>query len=229
MRIDLIFHILAGAVGIISGFIALYVVKGATVHRKSGMVFVYAMLAMSIIGAAMAAFRNVAPAANTPAGIFTAYLVVTGMATVSPPAFWSRRMDVGLMLLGLTFALTNLGFGLATVAGVFGERWMRFPFFVFGTVGLLAAIGDIRMIRSGMLRGAPRLARHLWRMCFALFIASGSFFLGQAKVIPKPIRIVPLLAVPVVAVLVAMLYWLWRLRVRRPVARLVQIRAPELV
>ena len=91
---------------------------------------------------------------------------------------------------------------------------MRFPFFVFGTVGLLAGIGDVRMLRVGMLRGAPRLARHLWRMCFALFIASGSFFLGQAKVFPKPIRIIPLLAVPVVAVLVMMVYWLWRIRVK---------------
>ena len=227
MRIDLIVHILAGAAGIISGFVALYVVKGATVHRKSGMVFVYAMLTMSIIGAGMAALRNVAPAANFPAGIFTAYLVITGMVTVSPPAFWSRRMDIGLMLLGLAFALSNLGFGVATVAGVFGQRWMRFPFFVFGTVGLLAAIGDVRMLRSGLLRGAPRLARHLWRMCFALFIAAGSFFLGQAKVIPKPIRIIPLLAVPVVAVLVTMLYWLWRIRVRRSFARIVQIGAPE--
>jgi hypothetical protein len=31
----------------------------------------------------------------------------------------------------------------------------------------------------------------LWRMSFALLIAAFSFFLGQAKVIPKPIRIIP--------------------------------------
>jgi hypothetical protein len=34
-------------------------------------------------------------------------------------------------------------------------------------------------------------------------------------VIPKPIRIPALLAVPVLAVLVTLLYWLWRVRVRR--------------
>jgi hypothetical protein len=47
-------------------------------------------------------------------------------------------------------------------------------------------------------------------MCFSLFIASGSFFLGQAKVIPKPIRIFPLLAIPALLPLVLMLYWLAR-------------------
>jgi hypothetical protein len=47
-------------------------------------------------------------------------------------------------------------------------------------------------------------------MCFSLFIASGSFFLGQAKVIPRPIRIVPLLAIPAILPLVLMIYWLAR-------------------
>jgi hypothetical protein len=68
------------------------------------------------------------------------------------------------------------------------------------------------MIRTGGLFGAQRIARHLWRMCFSLFIASGSFFLGQAKVIPKPIRIVPLLAIPALLPLVLMFYWLLRVR-----------------
>ena len=70
-------------------------------------------------------------------------------------------------------------------------------------------------MRARSLRGAPRIARHLWRMSTALFIAAMSFFFGQADVIPKPYRIMPLLAVPVFAVLVTMLYWVWRVRVRR--------------
>jgi peptidoglycan/LPS O-acetylase OafA/YrhL len=84
--------------------------------------------------------------------------------------------------------------------------------FLFGTVALLAASGDIRMMRAGGLQGAQRIARHLWRMCFSLFIASGSFFLGQAKVIPKPIRILPLLVIPALLPLALMLYWLARVR-----------------
>ena len=66
------------------------------------------------------------------------------------------------------------------------------------------------MILARGFRGTHRIARHLWRMCFALFIATGSFFLGQAKVIPKPIRIVPLLAIPALLPLVLLLYWLAR-------------------
>lgn len=47
---------------------------------------------------------------------------------------------------------------------------------------------------------------------FALFIAALSFFIGQAKVFPEAVRIMPLLATPVLAVLATMFVWLWRVR-----------------
>jgi hypothetical protein len=64
-------------------------------------------------------------------------------------------------------------------------------------------------------------------MSFALFIAALSFFIGQAQVFPEPVRIRPLLALPVLAVLVTMLYWLWRVRIRRTLRPIVHVRAPE--
>ena len=61
-------------------------------------------------------------------------------------------------------------------------------------------------------------------MSFALFIATGSFFIGQAKVIPKPVRIVPLLAVPAFLPLVLLLYWLARVWLaRRPLRRTIDV------
>ena len=58
--------------------------------------------------------------------------------------------------------------------------------FFMGTVMLLAAVGDIRMLLDSGVLGAKRIARHLWRMCFALFIAAGSFFLGPSN---RPLRL----------------------------------------
>ena len=42
-------HVIGGAIGIVSGLVALYSFKGAWLHRKSGMLFVYAMLMLSLI------------------------------------------------------------------------------------------------------------------------------------------------------------------------------------
>ena len=94
-----------------------------------------------------------------------------------------------------------------------------FPMLFFlATVLILAAAGDVRIMRSGMPRGGPRLARHLWRMCFALFIAAGSFFSIRArvaKILPEPFTTGPMRALPILLLFGAMFYWLWRVRRRR--------------
>ena len=56
-------------------------------------------------------------------------------------------------------------------------------------------------------------------MCFALFVATGSFFLGQADVFPRSMRIIPLLAIPALLPLLLMFYWLARVSFRRRSAR----------
>jgi hypothetical protein len=76
-----------------------------------------------------------------------------------------------------------------------------------------------------MPRGGPRLARHLWRMCFALFIAAGSFFSVRervAKILPGPFTTAPMRALPILLLFGAMFYWLWRVRSRRPLPVLVR-------
>ena len=99
--------------------------------------------------------------------------------------------------------------------------------FFLATINLLAAVGDGRMIRAGGIRESRRLARHLWRMSFALFIASGSFFLGQMRFIPEPIRIVPLIVALAVSPLVMLVYWMWRVRLRQDLRGLMTAKAIE--
>lgn len=221
MRVTLLtIHIIAGSVGIITGFVALFAVKGATLHRKIGIVFVVAMLTMSLLGATIAAAFNAAPQINVPVGLLTAYLVITSLMTVRPPASGSRGLNIGLMLLAMALTATLVFSGLNMAAGPLAK--FAGVFFIFALIALLATVGDIRMLRSGPLQGTFRLARHLWRMSTALLIAAFSFFIGQAKVIPKPIRIIPLLLIPPLVVLVTMLYWLWRVRFRKSLRGIVR-------
>ena len=89
--------------------------------------------------------------------------------------------------------------------------------FFLNTIFLLAAIGDARLIRAGTIQGTRRLVRHLWRMCFGLFIASGSFSaqLVKMKFMPDWTRSISFILVLGAAPIVVLLYWMWRLRVRR--------------
>jgi hypothetical protein len=52
-------------------------------------------------------------------------------------------------------------------------------------------------------------------MCFALFIAAGSFFSVRkrvAKIVPAPFTTAPMRALPILLLFGAMFYWLWRVR-----------------
>jgi uncharacterized membrane protein len=230
MRLTLAVHILAGSLSLLFGYVALYSAKGATLHRRSGVLFVCAMLAMASCGMVLAVARDKAPSVNIPAGLLTSYLVITSLTTVRPPIAGARWLHVGGMLLASAVGLTMLTFGLEAIANGGRRNGMpAFPFFMFATVGLLGSAGDLRVLRSGAFKGASRLARHLWRMSFALFIAALSFSVQIGKMIPKPLRVPGLLVLPMLAVLVTMLYWLWRVRVRRTLRGIVGVSAPEAV
>jgi hypothetical protein len=217
MGVILLFHIVAAGLGLASGYLALYSAKGAPLHRRSGLVFTVVMVAMTLSALYLAVAENVAVAVNAPAALITLYLVVTGLTAVRPAApAVAPWLDRGGLLVALSVGFVCLAFAIeAVVLGRGRDGMPAFPFFLFGFVGLVAAVGDVRLLRGGALRGAARLARHLWRMTFALLIAAMSFFFGQADELPEALRQPPLLAAPVVAVLVTLLYWLWRVRIRR--------------
>jgi uncharacterized membrane protein len=208
-------HIVAGLVAIVAAAVALYAAKGARLHRESGTIFVYAMLTMSGTAAVMAAAQP--NWANVLQGALTFYLVTSGLLTIRRHVAARHSIEVGAMLVALAIGVAHFSLGTAALHSVTGTTYGYPPplYFVFGSVALVAAVGDMRMIRVGGLQGRRRIVRHLWRMCFATFIATGSFFLGQAKVFPEPVRIVPLLAIPALAPLVLMLYWLARVAVGR--------------
>jgi uncharacterized membrane protein len=215
-QIVLALHVTGGSLALIGGFAALFSRKGGWLHRRAGILFVYAMLLMGAGAMALGAARG--KYGNLLSGPLVAYFVITALTTVRPPANGSRRLDVGLMLLAAAIGTIDLANGAYVSATPTGRTPDGVPggmILFIGTVTALAALGDVRVLRSGPLQGRRRLSRHLWRMCFAFFMASGSFFLGQMKVIPEPLRIVPLLAILAILPLVAMPYWFWRLRGKR--------------
>jgi uncharacterized membrane protein len=231
MRMTYLVHILAGSIGLLSGYVALFAGKGETLHRKSGRIFVYAMITMSLVGGLIALVRSKAPEGNVPVAFLTTYLVITALTTVRPRTGGSRRLDISLLLMASAITLTFFTFGGLAIASPTGRLhgFPAPPFFIFGSIALLASIGDLRLIRSGSVhatRGGPRLARHLWRMCTALLIAALSASVQFGKLIPKPFRVPGLLTVPLIAIVVAMVYWLWRVRFRRTFQAILAARGP---
>lgn len=204
-------HIASGLLALIAGALAMLSRKGGKLHRHAGLAFVGAMLGMSASGAVLALLKS--EWLSVSAGLLTFYLVATGWLAVLRPLAQSRALLHGLM--GFALLSGVLAWIAGAVLAASGDRSAATGCFLFGTIALLCAAADWRLLRRGVLEGAPRLARHLWRLGFALSVACASFFLGQAKLFPPALRRSGLLWLPVAAAALLTLYWLLRVRRRR--------------
>jgi hypothetical protein len=207
-------HVAAGGLALVLGALALLVKKGGTAHRRSGLLFVCAMLVMSTTAAILG---------NVIGGLMAVYFVGTALTTVRPVSPWTRRTNAAALTIAIALPILSIVGGVRAVndpgvsPGGVPSRTIGVMSFVLAGVLRLAAAGDVRIMWSGVPRGRPRLARHLWRMCFALFIGAGSFFSIRervATILPEPFTTAPMRALPILLVFASMFYWLWRVRGR---------------
>jgi uncharacterized membrane protein len=212
----LAFHVVAGTAGLVAGWLAIAARKGGPLHRRSGLVFVAAMNAMGLAAVGISVFEGKKDVAS---GAFAAYLIFTGWIAIRPLPDTGKRLSIALLALPGLFAAGGFARGLEALDRP-GRQLEGVPagmLFFLATIAALAAIGDIRMMRAGDLHGSRRLARHLWRMCFGLFIASGSFVaqLVRMTFMPAWMRSISAILVMSATPLVVLLYWMWRVRLKQ--------------
>jgi hypothetical protein len=218
-------HIGSGSAGILSGYTAVFARKGGNLHRISGTVFFASMLAMGTMGLALSIW--IRQFGNIAGGALATYLVLTAWLTVKRKAETVGREEIALLFVACAAAVLLLYWGVLAATSAKGtfQGYGAALYFVFGSFAALFAALDLSVILRGGVTGTARIARHLWRMCFALFFAAASFFLGQQKVMPAFMQGSPLLFIPAFAPLVLMLFWL--VRVRFPKRRARRVSTPQ--
>jgi hypothetical protein len=216
-------HVGGGVVGIGSGFGAMLLRKGSRAHATAGKVFVVSMLIMATIGAVVSPLLP--QRANVVPALLTLYLVVTGWRSAGGRAGEAGAAEIAGLIFALIIVAVGLTFALDASMSPSGLLDTERPstYLTFTAFPLFAVIADVAVIVRGRLSRPHRIARHIWRMSFALFIAAGSLFLGQPKVFPAALRGSPAMFVPELAILGLMLFWLAHtclsVLLRRPRAR----------
>lgn len=210
LTVSLFLHIAGGSVGLASGFTAVLARKGETVHRAAGTLFFAAMLVMGTFAAVVAGLKG--QTGNFVGGVSTVYFVATAWMTVRRRDGVAGRFEVFAFLVAATIASLSIWKGLQP--GVDAAGVPNTISAVFGSVVALAALCDLKVILQRGISGAGRISRHLWRMCFALFIAAGSFFLSQMEIVFPGTR-GAWIWVPALAPLVLLAFWMIRVRVGR--------------
>jgi hypothetical protein len=166
---------------------------------------------------------------NIGGGIFTFYLVGTAWLTARRRDGETSRFDWVVLLIPLALGTLTWMTGIQIVrSGASSQDGVPVGMTLFmGSVMLLAAAGDVRMLLRGGVAGTKRIARHLWRMCFGLFIAAGSFFLGPSnrplrllstvgvgKYLPTALFSTTLYLILTLLPLILLIFWLIRVRFR---------------
>jgi uncharacterized membrane protein len=224
----LVLHVSAGIVGILSGALAISFRKGSARHAVAGKVFVISMLTMATGAVYLAVVKH--QPNNIGGGILTIYLVATAWVTVKRRAGETSVFDWTALLIPLWAGIGGWINGFEAVHSTTGSKYgvPAGMHFFMGSVMLLAAAGDVRMLVRGGVSGAPRIVRHLWRMCFGLFIATGSFFLGQgSKVFPQWVLKTNALFVPAILPLILLIFWMVRVRFTNAYKTMLMPRAVE--
>jgi uncharacterized membrane protein len=211
MRLPLlVLHITGGMIGLLSGAIAMIYRKGSRGHRVAGNVFVVSMVAMGACAAVLAA--RIHQTDNFFGGLLTLYMLTTAWLTGRRRSGDTGIFDWGAFIFGAAIAATMTTRAILVAVGVIARQpGVPLVMYFFGsTIILLAAAGDLRMLVRGGISGTPRIARHLWRMCYGWFIATGSFFLGKQEFFPASWRGSPLFLVPALLPLALLIFWLGR-------------------
>jgi hypothetical protein len=205
-------HVAAGMVGLVSGATAVIFRKGSHRHALAGKVFVASMLTMGASAVYLAAGKH--DYGNVGGGILTIYLITTAWLTARRPDGETSKFDWAALLIPLSLGILSWTHGVQMVrAGSKEEPLLIGMSFFMGTVMLLAAAGDLRMLVRGGVFGKGRVVRHLWRMCLGFFIATGSFFLGQgSKIFPSVFRQSAWMMIPAFFPLLLLIFWVLRVR-----------------
>ncbi len=223
----LAFHIFTGTVGCLSGFLAISLRKGSRRHGLAGKVFVLAMLSLSASGTYLAIMKS--QPGNILGGALTFYLVATAWMTARRRDGKPGIFDWGafLIVLAATGAIATFAVEAANSPTGLKYGYPVGPYVFLGSVALLATLGDVRLLVRGGIAGTHRIERHLWRMCFAFFIAAASIFLARQQIFPPLLRKTGLLYLLSFLPLILMIFWLIRVRFAKAFARMLMPRVGE--
>ena len=108
-------HIVAGGLAIGLGAVALSVKKGGAIHRRSGMLFVYAMVVMAVT-ASLLEFLKGPAATDVVAAVLAIYFVGTALTTVRPASRWTRVIDVAALTVAVGLAVLMIVGGVKGVS-----------------------------------------------------------------------------------------------------------------
>jgi hypothetical protein len=176
-------HASFGGVALACAIVAMFAKKGGPLHRKTGLVFAIAMTAATALACVIAVIRP-----NLflfLIGLFSLYLVLVGWRAGSKRKKYPARFDYGIAIVVGVASAAMIGVGIDRMTR--GDK-LGTVLLVFGIIGGIRALVDLRQFRAGKITGQQRIVRHLTSMVAAFIAASTAFLVVTADFLPELVR-----------------------------------------
>ena len=201
----LLIHVVSGAVALLAAVIAVGVAKGATLHRRVGTVFFWAMLGVGITAIPVTFIRP------NPflffIALFSFYMAFAGYRR-GQKRHVDTRLDVIAAWLMLVSGVVMIGYGLVMVVSAQPLGWALAS---FGGLGLSFGIEDVVTARRTP-EHAKRVRVHLSRMLGGTIATITAVLVQQVSpLVDTPLAQVALWLGPTVVLVPVIVFWNWRI------------------
>jgi len=164
-------HAATGGLALISGGIALIVKKGSSIHKKSGKVFYYTMLTSAILAFVIAVLPGHQSAFLFSVGAFSVYFLVAGYRSLN---FRKKELDLTVDK-GIAYAIIVVGI-IMILYPIILKGELNIVLLVFGCVGLLFGLRDLKLFKHADQLKKSWLKLHLGKMTGGYIAAVSAFF-----------------------------------------------------
>ena len=151
--IALIIHIVFGSLALTTGFLAIVFKKGLGRHKTAGKIYYYSMILVCVSAISVSLLKEQSFLLHI--GIFSGYMVYSGYRAIQEKTFYANVLDWSLLLASL-------------INAVFMIASMNIILMVFGAIGFILTIGDLRLyvsrIQNKNIRKNQWLVRHIGMM-----------------------------------------------------------------
>ncbi len=209
-QILIIFHAAGGFIALLAGSISIIAKKGNQWHKKSGKFFYYAMM----IAGGSGIIASTLPGHHNPflfvVGLFSIYLVLSGYRALRFKKLkhvaqlkWDRVISWSMLCVGL-------GMILYGVRSLWIGSAMGWVLVIFGMIGALNALQDLRAMRDIKLLRKKSLRLHIGKITGAYIAAFTAFFVTN-QILPSLLSWL----LPTIFGVIYITYWLRKTRIKR--------------
>ena len=174
----IIIHANLGSIALLAGFLSLAVKKGEKLHKKSGLIFYYSMLASALTAMIIAMIPHHENPFLFAIGVFSSYFIITGKRAIK---FKTTKPHLKTdKIISLIMVITGL---LMIILPLMLNHSLNIILLIFGALGGTLALRDLKLYKAPEKLQEKWLKLHLSKMLGG-YISATTAFIVVNQLIP---------------------------------------------